>query len=104
MMKKVIKGDEEEGEEDDEKKTEEGENVEEKNRRDRDLLVSTINCEHKSKAQHNVIKTFGIDKFQVEMPTDKLTNLTGDFVFKLFTGIKFDSFRKTLRDENQRIT
>ncbi|KAH0659331.1 hypothetical protein KY289_028079 [Solanum tuberosum] len=47
----------------------------------------------------DVVKTFNIDKFQVEMPIDDPTNLTGDFVVKSAMGAKFDAFRTILMNE-----
>lgn len=38
------------------------------------------------------------------MPIDNPTNLTDDFVVESVMEIKFDDFRKTFRDENQRIS
>ncbi|KAG5596069.1 hypothetical protein H5410_037301 [Solanum commersonii] len=47
----------------------------------------------------DVVKTFNIDKFQVEMPIDDPTNLTGDFVVKSAMGAKFDAFKTILMNE-----
>ncbi|KAH0693922.1 hypothetical protein KY285_021019 [Solanum tuberosum] len=47
----------------------------------------------------DVVKTFNIDKFQVEMPIDDPTNLIGDFVVKSAMGAKFDAFRTILMNE-----
>ncbi|KAH0699093.1 hypothetical protein KY284_013308 [Solanum tuberosum] len=47
----------------------------------------------------DVVKTFNINKFQVEMPIDDPTNLTGDFVVKSAMGAKFDAFRTILMNE-----
>ncbi|KAG5612054.1 hypothetical protein H5410_023335 [Solanum commersonii] len=47
----------------------------------------------------DVAKTFNIDKFQVEMPIDDPTNLTGDFVVKSAMDSKFDVFRTILMDK-----
>lgn len=47
----------------------------------------------------DVVKTFNIDKFQVEMLIDDPTNLTGDFVVKSAMGAKFDAFRTILMNE-----
>ncbi|KAG5612051.1 hypothetical protein H5410_023332 [Solanum commersonii] len=47
----------------------------------------------------DVVKTFNIDKFQVEMPIDDPTNLTSDFVVKSAMDAKFDAFRMILMDE-----
>ncbi|KAG5601871.1 hypothetical protein H5410_033241 [Solanum commersonii] len=47
----------------------------------------------------DVVKTFNIDKFQVEMPIDDPTNLTGDFVVKSAMGAKVDAFRTILMNE-----
>ncbi|KAH0659056.1 hypothetical protein KY285_027605 [Solanum tuberosum] len=47
----------------------------------------------------DVVKTFNIDKFQVEMPIDDPTNLTGDFVVKSAMGAKVDAFRTLLMNE-----
>ena len=58
-----------------------------------------ISREHRSKAQHDLDKTFSIDKFEVEMPIDNPIYLTGDFVVKSVMGKGFDEFRKILRDE-----
>ena len=51
------------------------------------------------KPEHDVVKFFNIDEFQVEMCIDNSTNLTRDFVVKLVIDVKFDDFRKILRDE-----
>ncbi|KAH0679844.1 hypothetical protein KY284_020929 [Solanum tuberosum] len=47
----------------------------------------------------DVVKTFNIDKFQVKMPINDPTNLTGDFVVKSAMDGKFDAFRTILMDE-----
>ncbi|KAH0753936.1 hypothetical protein KY290_024206 [Solanum tuberosum] len=76
--KESEEGDEEDG---DENESDEGEDTE------------------SEEGDEGVIKTFNIDKFQVEMPIDDPTNLTGDFVVKLVMGAKFDAFRTILMNE-----
>ncbi|KAG5617242.1 hypothetical protein H5410_017066 [Solanum commersonii] len=80
------KEDEEEGEkeseEGDENESDEGDDIE------------------SEEGYEDVVKTFNIDKFQVEMPIDDPTNLIGDFVVKSAMGAKFDAFRTILMKEN----
>ncbi|KAG5627958.1 hypothetical protein H5410_013176 [Solanum commersonii] len=76
--KESEEGDEEDG---DENESDEGDNTE------------------SEEGDEDVVKTFNIDKFQVEMPIDDPTNLTGDFVVKLAMGAKFDAFRTILMNE-----
>lgn len=44
--------------------------------------ISMTDREPRSKAVHIVLKTFSIDKFQVEMPMDSRADLTDDSVVK----------------------
>ncbi|KAH0693758.1 hypothetical protein KY285_020855 [Solanum tuberosum] len=76
--KESEEGDEEEG---DENESDEGDDIE------------------SEEGDEDVVKTFIIDKFQVEMPIDDPTNLTGDFVVKSAMDAKFDAFRTILMDE-----
>ncbi|KAG5596023.1 hypothetical protein H5410_037255 [Solanum commersonii] len=76
--KESEEGDEEDG---DENKSDEGDDTE------------------SEEGDEDVVKTFNIDKFQVEMPIDDPTNLTGDFVVKSAMGAKFDPFRTILMNE-----
>ncbi|KAG5591305.1 hypothetical protein H5410_041819 [Solanum commersonii] len=76
--KESEEGDEEDG---DENESDEGDDIE------------------SEEGDEDVVKTFNIDKFQVEMPIDDPTNLTGDFVVKSAMGTKFDAFRTILMNE-----
>ncbi|KAH0731586.1 hypothetical protein KY289_002774 [Solanum tuberosum] len=76
--KESEEGDEEDG---DENENDEGDDTESK------------------EGDEDVVKTFDIDKFQVEMPIDDPTNLTGDFVVKSAMGAQFNAFRTILMNE-----
>ncbi|KAH0730698.1 hypothetical protein KY285_001610 [Solanum tuberosum] len=76
--KESEEGDEEDG---DENESDEGDDIE------------------SEEGDEDVVKTFNIDKFQIEMPIDDPTNLTGDFVVKSVMGAKFDAFRTILMNE-----
>ncbi|WMV20891.1 hypothetical protein MTR67_014276 [Solanum verrucosum] len=72
---------EKESEEEDETESDEGDDIE------------------SEEGDEDVVKTFNIDKFQVEMLKYDPTNLTGDFVVKSTMGAKFDAFRTILMNE-----
>lgn len=55
--------------------------------------------ERRSKTRHELVKNFTISKFKVELCIDNPTNLTGGFVVKSLLEVKYDDFKKTLRDE-----
>lgn len=50
------------------------------------IKISMTDHELRPKALHNIVKTLSIDKFQVEMPIDNCTNLTGDSMVKSIMG------------------
>ncbi|KAH0670091.1 hypothetical protein KY289_024584 [Solanum tuberosum] len=86
------KEDEEEGEKESEEGDEEDGDENENENDKRDDIES-------EEGDEDVVKTFNIDKFQVEMPIDDPTNLTGDFVVKSVMGAKFNAFRTILMNE-----
>ncbi|KAH0712709.1 hypothetical protein KY289_008668 [Solanum tuberosum] len=93
------KGDEEDG---DENESDEGDDTEseEGDEEDGDENESDEGDDTESEeGDEDVVKIFNIDKFQVEMPIDDPTNLTGDFVVKSAMGAKFDAFRTILMNE-----
>ncbi|KAH0633613.1 hypothetical protein KY284_036399 [Solanum tuberosum] len=69
-----------------------------------DDIKSGKYAEEETEKDDEELIILSIDKFQVKMPIDNPTNLTGDFVVKSVMDIKFDDFRKTFRDKNWRIS
>ncbi|KAH0784583.1 hypothetical protein KY290_004181 [Solanum tuberosum] len=93
-------GDDEEIENDKEDKEEGEKESEEGDEEDGDENESDEGDDTESEeGDEDVVKIFNIDKFQVEMPIDDPTNLTGDFVVKSAMGAKFDAFRTKLMNE-----
>ncbi|WMV53225.1 hypothetical protein MTR67_046610 [Solanum verrucosum] len=97
--KESEEGDEEDG---DENESDEGDDTESEkgDEEDGDENESDEGDDTESEeGDEDVVKNFNIDKFQVEMPIDDPTNLTGDFVVKSAMGAKFDAFRTMLMNE-----
>ncbi|KAG5601714.1 hypothetical protein H5410_033084 [Solanum commersonii] len=93
-------GDDEETENDKEDEEEGEKESEEGDEEDGDENESDEGNDTESEeGDEDVVKTFNIDKFQVEMPIDDPTNLTSDFVVKSAMGTKFDAFRTILMNE-----
>ncbi|KAH0673934.1 hypothetical protein KY290_026183 [Solanum tuberosum] len=93
-------GDDEETENDKEDEEEGEKESEEGDEEHRDESASDEGDDIESEeGDEDVVKTFNIDKFQVEMPIDDPTNLTCHFVVKSAMGAKFDAFRTILMNE-----
>ncbi|KAH0777779.1 hypothetical protein KY290_009190 [Solanum tuberosum] len=93
-------GDDEETENDKEDEEEGEKESEEGDEEDGDENESDERNDIESEeGDEDVVKTFNIDKFQVEIPINNPTNLTGDFVVKSAMGAKFDAFRMILMNE-----
>ena len=93
-------GDDEESENDKEDEEEVEKESEERDEEEGDENESDEGDDIESEeGDEDVVKTFNIDKFQVEMPIDDPTNLTGDFVVKSAMGAKVDALRTILMNE-----